>query len=227
MTVPQSTPLCKVFYDRSARAYIVRNGHEIARFPSGKANKTRAQWVALEHDAQQVASIARDLVNAGHDEGRVIRAARLVIEGKITIDQHDADFTRAFCPASEGNASPVTGLPHYQIIHNLTWGCQCHDYINRREDGERKPICKHILAAMIATRLADDFNAAAQRKLESDLDRAHALADGAGAIQRAYTYRGETKSIEQQRREARAGLGSALKSQHPRAGIGSTPLAWK
>lgn len=153
MNLPQNTPLCKVYFDRSARQYIVRNGREIARFPQGPENKVKAQWLAIEHDSADVYAIARELLAGGVDEGRLIRAARLVIEGKITNSEFDGDYVRARVEASDGNRSPVTGWPYYQVTHNLTWTCDCYDYINRADAFDRRP-CKHILATQIAQRLA-------------------------------------------------------------------------
>lgn len=154
-TVAQTPILCKVTFDRSSREYIVRNGCEIARFPQGEENKVKAQWLAVEHDHPGVARFARALYAGGLDEARAIKAARIVIEGKVTIEKHDGgSYTRARVEASDGQRSPSTGCPFYQVVHNLTWTCDCADYEFARDGGDKKHVCKHIAAVQIVTSLA-------------------------------------------------------------------------
>lgn len=171
-----STPpaeLCKVFFDRSARQYIVRNGREVARFPQGPENKVKAQWAAIEHDSADVYAVARDLAGApGADEARIIRAARLVTLGKVIESNFDSGLARARVTASEGNYSPVTGWPHYQVTHNLVWSCDCANYQGRPEASDRRP-CKHIYAVIIVQRLMS--RKSAQMSRSDEPDRATAL----------------------------------------------------
>lgn len=155
-TVAQTPILCKVTFDRSSREYIVRNGCEIARFPQGEENKVKAQWLAVEHDHPGAARFARELHAGGLDEARALKAARIVIEGKVTVEKHDGDYTRARVEASDGQRSPSTGCPFYMVYHNLTWGCDCADYEFARDNGDKKHVCKHIAAVQIVTRLADE-----------------------------------------------------------------------
>lgn len=149
MSIAQNNPLCKITYDRSAREYIVRNGREIARFPSGPKNKTRAQWAAIEHDSPAAAKIARDLVAAGADEVRAIKAARLYIEGKV-------DLAAQTVASSDGE----------RVYSCWSHHCDCDDFDNgqRRRFGyveHGAPVvdgigvaCKHTLARTIAQRIA-------------------------------------------------------------------------
>lgn len=172
ITIAQNTPLCKVIYDRSAREYIVANGREIARFPSGPANKVAAQWLAIQHDAPDVYEIAREmLAETLADEGRVIRAAQIVIAGDLITSHHRDradglnDFTQArvlsqTTPAHEGR-------PEYNVIHNLRWTCTCEDY-DRHGWGHR---CKHTLAVELTERMDDDFAAIARRKWDDKIER--------------------------------------------------------
>lgn len=175
-TAPKSqAPLCKVLYDRSAKTYNVRNGKLIGSF----ADKIEAQWAAIDHDNPAVGRIARRLLADGvADEGRTIRAARLVIEGKITDHVHDGDYTRAQIEAGDGNRSPVTGLAQYQVVHNLKWSCDCYDYEANAAAGSQHK-CKHILAVMIHQALEADraeFQAAAARKQADRIERSRSLA---------------------------------------------------
>jgi hypothetical protein len=173
-SVTHTPDLCKVFFDRSAGEYIVRNGREIARFPQGSENKVKAQWTAVEHDAPDVARVARKMLADGlADEGRLVRAARIVIEGKITEHYQDCGYTQAEVLASDGNRSPVTGWPHYQVYHNLTWVCDCQDYCNHQAAGSQHK-CKHVLAVMIHQAIEAErreFEAAAARKQADRIER--------------------------------------------------------
>lgn len=171
-TIAPSPVLCKVFFDRSARQYIVRNGCEVARFPHGPENKVKAQWAAIDHDRPDVYAVARELLAGGGDEGRLIRAARLVTLGKVTESTFDHGLARAQVEASEGNRSPVTGWPHYLVTHNLVWSCDCHDYQSRSEASDRRP-CKHICAVMIVQQLMN--RESAQMSRADEPDRATAL----------------------------------------------------
>lgn len=171
LNVAQNQELCKVFFDRSAKQYIVRNGQLVGTFPAGKENKVKAQWLAVEYDAPELATIARELLAEGFaDEGRIIRAARLLIEGKLEINQKDGDYLRATAPASGDNRSPITGLDHYQVYHNLTWQCDCFDYERCWEDNHQHK-CKHIIAAEIARRKIANVSEAAQRKAQDWADQ--------------------------------------------------------
>lgn len=165
--------LCKVTYDRSAREYIVRNGREIARFPSGKTNKIKAQWCALDYDDATIAALARDLVAAGHDEKRAIRAARLVIEDKV-------------------HAGHVESQTHEGVVYSVSnraflgIHCECVDYENGREarfnerrnapptvDGQTG--CKHALARLIVDKRDDDVTDAGRRKMADKIERRRAI----------------------------------------------------
>lgn len=163
MNLTQPSQICKVYFDRSAGEYIVRNGREIARFPQGPENKTKALWAAIEHDAPAVASAARDLVALGADEARTIKAARLIIEGKVIQSRFDGDFAALRIEASAGNLSPVTGWAFYQISRNLRWKCDCCDYVYRA-DAFGPYACKHILAGKILQLLEQRRRDAAERK---------------------------------------------------------------
>jgi hypothetical protein len=179
MTIlPESPELCKVFYDRSARRYIVRNGTDIARFPSGKANKAKAQWAAIKYDGADVYEAAQALLSQYGDieglPGRILRAARMVQEGKVNGDWVES--------------ATVPGRS-YEVGERSLVGpyCGCVDYENGREArfNERPhsaptitgwgTICKHILAAMIANeaseRQAEAMAQVAQRKAQDWRDQ--------------------------------------------------------
>jgi hypothetical protein len=148
-----SQPPAAVSYDRSARVYRVANGRLIGEFPAGPENKVRAEWLALSYNDGRLYEAAQAMVVAGHDEKRTLRAAGLILEGRVIERYHEEGYTRATILASRGNRSPITGLENYQITHNLIWRCECEDYVARRDIGERHPLCKHILAVMLIERI--------------------------------------------------------------------------
>lgn len=167
-TIAPPVVFCKVFFDRPARQYMVRNGCEVARFPMGQENKVKAQWTAIEHDRPDVYAIVRELASEpGADESRVIRAARLVIEGRVIESNFDSGLVRARVMASKGDHSPVTGWPHYQVTHNLVWSCDCTDYHHRTEASDRRP-CQHIYTMMITERLMGHESTQMSRSNEPD-----------------------------------------------------------
>jgi hypothetical protein len=178
-TTAQKQTLATVHYDRSSKQYIVRNGHELARFPAGAENKVKAQWLAISHDNGQVYEVARQMVEAGHDEQRVIRAARLLIEGKLLEHHQDGDYSWALVQASEGNRSPITGDTLYYVTHNIIWKCDCQDWVNQRDAGNRQPRCKHCYSVMLLEKMTNQAQAetetAALRQAEEHQDRARAL----------------------------------------------------
>lgn len=152
-------PPAAVTYNRSARQYIVANGKEIGRFPSGPENKTRAEWLALSYNDGRLYEAAQWMMVAGHDEKRTLRAAQIVFEGKVTERYHEGSYSRALVLASSGNSSPVTGQGFYHVYRNIMWTCDCEDWQGRRDSGERTPICKHCLAVMLLERLEGEDEA--------------------------------------------------------------------
>jgi len=168
-----TTQLSTVAFCRKTRQYIVKNGRVIGAFPAGPENKVKAQWLAIAHDAPAVADIARSLMSEySHIEGieaRIIHAARLVIEGRITEFESDGYYVRAIVQASEGNRSPVTGWPFYQVHYNLVWTCDCPD----RHFNHAEP-CAHPLAVEIHRRLEAERSEVAARKLQDWTDAAAA-----------------------------------------------------
>lgn len=248
MTVSQTPNLCQVFYEHKDKQYIVRNGHEIARFPAGKENKIKAQWTAIAHDSPALADIAHEMHAEGlADEGRIIRAARLLLEGKIAAHKHDGDFTRATVQASGPNRSPVTGLPNYQVIFNLKWSCDCYDYQRHADDGELQHRCKHSLAVEMAQRLAAreqaDFEAAGQREAADKSERrgrrpGHTFNEvpGDGGISdqdldeplpAEYQRMLAQEMARRKRIERERGYKWALGNHQPRRKIGSMPVEWQ
>jgi hypothetical protein len=145
-----------VSYDRSARQYIVANGREIGRFPAGRTNRVRAEWLALSYNDGRLYEAARSLVTAGHDEGRTLRAAELILAGRVIEREKKGSYSRAVILAVAGNYSPETGAGRYYVYFNIIWQCDCQDWLDRRESGERQPICKHNIAVMLLERLAGE-----------------------------------------------------------------------
>lgn len=169
-TVAQTPEIYKVRFNRSQRVYQVYNGRVVAEFPSGPANKLAAEWCAIAHSNLTLYNIARQMLDAGHDERRLVRAAWLVLEGKITHRNYDGDYTSARVTASDGNHSVTTGWPFYLVYHNLKWTCDCADYqINNTAR------CKHSLAVDLANRLDDhqqEQRQVAARKMQDWTDAA-------------------------------------------------------
>jgi hypothetical protein len=181
-------PPAAVTYNRSARQYIVANGREIGRFPSGAENKIRAEWLALSYNDGRLYEAAQALVIAGHCERRTLRAAQIAFEGKVTERYHEGSYSRALVLASQGNSSPVTGQGFYHVYHNIVWSCDCEDHEGRRDAGERQPICKHILAVMLLERLEGEdeasrdtiFTRQVEHLQEREAARLQAAAAGCG-----------------------------------------------
>ena len=172
MSIAQNTPLCKVFYDRSAKQYHVRNGELIATFPSGKANKIKAQWLAIQHDNSDVYDAAQTQLAQYSDTkemvGRILRAARLVIEGKVQPGRVE----------SQTHDKRSYEVSQRELIGSM---CGCQDWQDGREarfsdrgyaaptvNGET--VCKHIIATRIAATVSSvqtqEIDVVAQRKAD-------------------------------------------------------------
>lgn len=142
--------LTKIYIDRDTDEIVVRNGREIARFGRSEENLVKAKWAAIEHDQPAAFAVAQAMLAQGRDEGRLIKACRLLARGLVTRFRRDAGFVEAIVTASAGHRSPVTGQPFYHVHNNLVWSCTCHDH-QFNGHGHR---CKHTLAVEIAAKLA-------------------------------------------------------------------------
>lgn len=178
-----SERLATVTYDRSARQYVVANGREIGRFPAGKENRTRAEWRALSYNDGQLYQAAQAMLVAGHDEGRLLRAAALILDGRVIDRYQEGSYSRATIQAGDGNRSVVTGQDIYHVTRNIIWSCTCEDYQGRRDAGERTPLCKHALAVMLLERQAGEDEAEWRQAQVRELE--HLQERRAGQLQAA------------------------------------------
>jgi hypothetical protein len=162
--------LATVTYDRKTGEYVVRNGREIARLPRGRANRLRAEWIAVQYDGPTVyeaaqAMLAENAHVAGYEQ-RLLKAAQIVVSGGVRPGWVKSQSTDSWYAVEPWG---ILGLH-----------CQCVDWEQGREArfndrSSAAPVvagqtcCKHVLATILAERKADvkkaDIAQVAARKL--------------------------------------------------------------
>lgn len=166
-----------VEYDRSQRLWLVKNGRTIA-FPAGREGWRKAVLLALWHDHRELYQVATDVLDLHRHERRVsfdafadrlLRAGQLIIAGKVQRTRESTTVT------SQSNA---------EVSYTVTWQglplwptCTCPDFEKGGLFSLYGPVCKHILADLLAYFLGDvptDFKRQGQPITQSEFEQAAA-----------------------------------------------------
>lgn len=180
-----------VKYHPRAKAWQAING-KVESFPAGPDGKRAALLAALAHDHPELYAVVAD-VAAMHDHrpelvDRLLKAAQLVVKGHVFADhkvksQSSEQVYKVSC----------AGTP-------AAWHCDCDDFERGQQrhagltdwggvytDYDAWPVCKHILAALVAelagVELVDEpipFEAPSARALPATVDYQGSIEDFLG-----------------------------------------------
>jgi len=139
-----------VQYNRKKRQWIVENGRVIT-FPAGNDGRRGAHLLALWSDAPRLHRVVSDViemhqgdsrVNPGALTDRLLKAARLVLDGHV----HRSP-----------DATAVTSQSDSEVSYTVTWRglplqphCTCPDHEKGGVFSYYGPVCKHVLADLLA-----------------------------------------------------------------------------
>ncbi len=140
-------------YERTARAWTVRNGRSTKPFQTGTVGKRQAIQYAI-HEAYPAVAQAVSSVCAqnAHASGRAWAAAQLLVTGHVlkpASDEASACVARVL--------SQQAGKPARWYCLTLTemgFTCDCHDFMQGGVVVAEQLLCKHLLAFRLAKHLS-------------------------------------------------------------------------
>jgi hypothetical protein len=153
-----------IAYNRSRRQWELRGeiGEIIATFPSGPAGHRDAQLAQLDIEAPEALHLAQDLeTSIPRLAGRAIRAAQLVAQDAV----RNTSRPHRWRVRSQSHPRDLYTIHELSNGAPYRWHCNCQDWTNGESGaangapwvthaGKRSPTCKHILAVLIAERIA-------------------------------------------------------------------------
>ncbi|MCP4994316.1 MAG: hypothetical protein GY934_11110 [Gammaproteobacteria bacterium] len=140
-------------YERTARAWTVRNGRFMKPFQTGTVGKRQAIQFAIHEAYPAVAQAVSHVCEQNtHASGRAWAAAQLLVTGHVLKPAADDASACVARVLSQQAGKPARWYRLTRTEIGLT--CDCHDFMQGGVVVAEQLLCKHLLAFRLANHLS-------------------------------------------------------------------------